>query len=139
VYVDAKNNKDLKPAGMGRGLGKLIDDKTRGDYTTWLAPLKNTTKETLAKKKGASILLGAMDILKQQLMSHTPPNEPNQSEMSASSSRMILKRLSHQLARYPGNETGYVRHRDAYPSEDGSGRWLTALYYFNQGSQLFFG
>lgn len=130
----------MKPAGMGRGLGKCIDEKTRGDFTTWLAPLKNTTKETLNKKKGVNILCGGMDLLKQQLSSYTPNSlTTKEKEVSGDSNsksiphKMILKRLSHQLAFYPGNGSNYVRHRDAYPSNDRSGRWLTALYYCNSG------
>jgi [Skp1-protein]-hydroxyproline N-acetylglucosaminyltransferase len=97
-------NEILKPAGMGRGIGRWVDPTVRGDRLLWvpggLACDPSTSPAPLAK------LFAALQSLRAQLFVLAP-------ELG------LAERSSVQIACYPGcpeSPRGYRRHRDAWPA-----------------------
>ena len=161
----ARSYDGLRPAGMGRGLGRWTAANKRGDEIAWLkrrSPEGSQTPETQRggdsppavcevspSKSGAVLLefLDQMESLRAELTDTWGLGADSTRTVATSDHKLrISKKMTHQLARYPGTGTGYVRHRDAYPAapnernavaEAGGGRslsrQLTAIYYLNSG------
>jgi len=145
VAAEARAHGGLRPAGMGRGLGKWSAQDSRGDAITWL-------HETDSAAPHLQALLRAMRVLGDSMAASSWGGNTSDGSEAQSGIGTLTGRLSHQLARYPGDGTGYVRHRDAYPasvtagtasastpgSQGGAGsekeatRRLTAIYYLNE-------
>jgi|MDSY01.1.fsa_nt_gb hypothetical protein len=165
ISAAARSYDGLRPAGMGRGLGRWTAANKRGDEIAWLkrsSPEGSQTPETQRggdsppavcevspSKSGAVLLefLDQMESLRAELTDTWGLGADGTRAVATSDHKLrISKKMTHQLARYPGTGTGYVRHRDAYPAapsernaggEAGGGRslsrQLTAIYYLNSG------
>lgn len=145
VAEEARAQGGLRPAGMGRGFGKWSAQDSRGDAITWL-------DETDSAAPHLQALLRSMRALGDSVAACTWSGNTSDGSEASSGIGTLTGRLSHQLARYPGDGTGYVRHRDAYPASvtasvasvptpgtpDGmvckeeATRRLTAIYYLNE-------
>ena len=121
----------LKPAGMNRGEDQWRNEGYRGDEMVWLSVGKegNTGPAT-------RLLLSRIE--KYCKMMDTLDQKRDKSQL-----RLECNHKSAQLAYYPGNGKGYVRHCDSFPEEPGTSfRTLTFIYYLNadwdesQGGQL---
>lgn len=100
----------LRPAGVSRGAGYRVDPATRGDAMAWIDP--GNAPSALAPLCAWFLALrGALN----------------------REAYLGLDRVEVQAARYPGNGTGYRRHRDAFaaPGAAPPGRRVTAIYYAN--------
>jgi len=115
----------LTPAGMSRGDSKWTSSTHRSDSTCWVTP-------DLCKERG---LDGLSAFVKQMVREC----KPLKSHLGISG-----QDFSVQLAVYPANSNGYVRHLDAFTSSNSNddkkcARKLTCLLYLNkawQGGQL---
>jgi len=140
VAEEARAHGGLRPAGMGRGLGKWSAQDSRGDVITWL-------HETDTAAPHLQALLRSMRAFGDSVAASTWNGNTSGGSEASSGIGTLTGRLSHQLARYPGDGTGYVRHRDAYPASVAAGsasvstsgtpdeeatRRLTAIYYLNE-------
>jgi SM-20-related protein len=104
----------LYQAGMNKGQGHWTDNSIRGDYIAWLNdPIKNQVLCPNVHK-----LVEKINELRDDL------NETCNFECT---------KHQVQLACYPGNDTRYVRHLDAFVG--GSHRRLTCIYYCNKNWQ----
>ncbi|CAM9544677.1 unnamed protein product [Pylaiella littoralis] len=117
---------EMKPAGMGRGDGVWHGQQSRGDNILWITEgLRGRGK----LPEGLENLLGHLSVLK------GPLNDSSGSgPRSCSVGLGLVNTTSVQLASYPGDGRGYVRHRDTPESAQGSEeaeRKITALYYLN--------
>ncbi|KAJ9443668.1 Prolyl 4-hydroxylase subunit alpha [Diplonema papillatum] len=107
-------NDAMFQAGTGKGAAHKRDGVLRGDHIQWLA------------KDGSlpgplQYLANRMNALRRGIVLET--EKP-------------LLRTSSQLARYPGDGVGYVRHRDAkLNASDDNRRRVTCVYYFNENWQ----
>lgn len=100
----------LRPAGVSRAAA--IDHAIRGDATTWLDP--EDEDPALARLATGFLRLG--EALREQAY-------------------LGVRRQEIQLARYPGDGSGYQRHRDAHDDLLGQPRRVTATYYLNRDWQ----
>jgi len=119
---------ELTPAGMSRQTGRWKDSTARGDLTKWL------------HDDGPGSLLEAHG----GLCKNESPNDAFRPLLDLFHSlredlglALDLKRKmgEYQLALYPGEGKGYVRHRDAFPEEAKPGeevRHVTAIIYTNE-------
>ena len=156
VAAEAQAHGGLRAAGMGRGLGQWSAPNARGDATAWLHEADEAAPRLRA-------LLGSMRALGGSFVPTWAAGGWSSSSASGALGGVgaLTGRLSHQLARYPGDGSGYVRHRDAYPAaiaqgaaaadataaatvagaatpaapgsreEEDATRRLTAIYYLN--------
>ena len=119
AFVEAENifkKGKLQQAGMGKQ--SKVDTSYRGDSIVWLTSEDDVVNETKALKR---ILKNLTDIRDELIHSY-------KNKLS------LTKRISVQLARYPANSLGYVRHTDVRPEDSKLGtlcRRITALYYLN--------
>ncbi|CAN0426140.1 unnamed protein product, partial [Ectocarpus sp. 12 AP-2014] len=117
----------MKPAGMGRGDGVWHGQQSRGDSIMWI---------TEGIRGKGELPEGLENLLMRLSALRGPLNDgcglPTTS--SAAGLGLVKDTTSVQLARYPGDGRGYVRHRDtprsAQDSEEAE-RKITALYYLN--------
>ena len=100
----------LRPAGVSRAAA--IDRAIRGDAITWIDPADEDP--TLAQLATGFIGLG--EALREQAY-------------------LGVRRQEVQLARYPGDGSGYQRHQDAHADGLGQPRRVTAIYYLNRDWQ----
>ena len=132
----------LRPAGMGQGSVTWHDRNSRGDHIMWVTD--SLTSNSSSNSSGATSV-GA-----------TPSNSTaapapelrivleRMAELGAELRRscpslQLADRTSVQLAWYPGDGTGYVKHLDSGRASSGSTaeelkksrRKVTALYYLN--------
>ena len=107
----------LRPSGMGREDGRWRESAVRGDRICFQSDL------TSAERGGLAVLQGRMEGLVRQLEAEQPfPG------------RRITGRTSLQVAAYEGGGARYHRHRDAQRRAGGGAeRFLTAIYYLNEG------
>lgn len=96
----------LSPAGVGRAAAHRDDRTVRGDRITWA----NRHREVPAIARAGA----RFDALRLELNR---------------AAYLGLVRFSLQLARYPGDGAGYVRHRDAFAGS--VNRFVTAIWYLN--------
>ena len=152
VATEAKSYKGLRPAGMSRGLGRWAASNKRGDETAWL---KRDALEATARggtcaggdlECGAAALLGFLDQMESLRAELADTWGLGNGSINARGGRRLNlgEKMTHQLARYPGDGTGYVRHRDANTTagmnvdeavvfpEFSPSRQLTAIYYVNK-------
>ena len=104
---------ELKQAGMGKEDKKWTSKHIRGDVHIWLTNGRDKLKSSCPELVD---LLQRMQALADEL------NAACQFES---------QQTQVQLACYPGNRTGYVRHLDAFVG--GASRRITVLYYLNPG------
>eukprot|EP00938_MAST-03A_sp_MAST-3A-sp1_P006854 g6854.t1 len=102
AFVEAENifkKGKLQQAGMGKQ--SKVDTSYRGDSIVWLTSEDDVVNETKALKR---ILKNLTDIRDELI--HLYKNKLS-----------LTKRISVQLARYPANSLGYVRHTDVRPED----------------------
>ena len=135
----------LKAAGMSRGEDRWAGGEYRGDEMVWLSvgggrkvrDDSNTTEAGPAMRRllaQIERLCGRIDILDKKYAL---------GDDGLGALRLECNQKSAQLAYYPGNGKGYVRHCDSFSEKPGEPfRCLTFLYYLNadweesQGGQL---
>lgn len=96
----------MAQAGLGRGAEHRHDAAVRGDRTTWLSRHREVPAISRAGAR--------FDALRLELNR---------------AAYLGLTRFSLQIALYPGDGEGYVRHRDAFPGS--INRKVTAIWYLN--------
>lgn len=109
----------VSPAGMSRGSSNWSSGAVRGDSTCWIKP--DLCKE-LGAPATAAFVKGMIKLLK--------PLKPY----------LGIDDYSVQLAIYPGDGEGYIRHKDSFsPAGAGGGqtsdrgrRMITCLFYLNK-------
>jgi hypothetical protein len=105
----------LQDSNMGKGNTKWASKKSRGDRLLWLTSIDPKDVPDPIRK-----CIRSLQAVQKSLIKEVPHLN-------------LGKRISIQLACYPGNGTGYVRHTDAFrnnnPNE--TKRKITALYYMN--------
>ena len=105
----------LRDAKMGREKTQWTSVKARGDRLLWLTSLDPSDVPDPIRQ-----CVRSLQSVKRDLAAESPHLG-------------LGKRISVQLACYPGNGAGYVRHTDAFredkPNE--TKRKITALYYMN--------
>jgi 2OG-Fe(II) oxygenase superfamily len=106
----------LRPAGMGAGATQWQDDSSRGDHILWLTG--GIAGQPDGAWPGLEAALRKLTALGAELRRNCPALQ-------------LSTRTSVQLAWYPGDGAGYVRHLDAGSSNSGEVRRVTALYYLN--------
>jgi SM-20-related protein len=107
----------LRPAGMGAGATQWQDDSSRGDHILWLTG--GIAGQPDGAWPGLEAALRKLTALGAELRANCPALQ-------------LSARASVQLAWYPGDGAGYVRHLDAGSSSSSGGvRRVTALYYLN--------
>ena len=102
AFIEAENifkKGKLQQAGMGKQ--SKVDTSYRGDSIVWLTSEDDVVNETKALKR---ILKNLTDIRDELIHSY-------KNKLS------LTKRISVQLARYPANSLGYVRHTDVRPED----------------------
>ncbi len=100
----------LRPAGLGRGAARRVDEAVRSDAIAWVTP-----DDAPAELEGLwASFLALRDALNREAY-------------------LGLDLIEVQAARYPGGAPGYRRHRDAFAALPGGrpGRRVTAIYYAN--------
>ena len=100
----------LRPAGLGRGAARRVDEVVRSDTVAWVTP-----EDTPAEVAGLwASFLALRDALNREAY-------------------LGLDLMEVQAARYPGGASGYRRHRDAFAALPGArpSRRATAIYYAN--------
>jgi [Skp1-protein]-hydroxyproline N-acetylglucosaminyltransferase len=106
----------MKTAGMGKR--NKVDMSYRGDSILWLTSEDDVVAKTKALRRILSMLTDIRDEF-----------------VKCYGNKLSLsKRISIQLARYPANSSGYVRHTDVRQEDSKLGmscRRITALYYLN--------
>ncbi|CBJ30213.1 [Skp1-protein]-hydroxyproline N-acetylglucosaminyltransferase, family GT60 [Ectocarpus siliculosus] len=125
--LEVENRGEMKPAGMGRRDGVWHGQQSRGDSIMWI---------TEGIRGKGELPEGLENLLMRLSALRGPLNDgcglPTTS--SAPGLGLVKDTTSVQLARYPGDGRGYVRHRDtprsAQDSEEAE-RKITALYYLN--------
>ena len=96
---------DLRAAGVGRAGGHRRDPSIRGDYITWLDETDGYPWDTVAERfEHLRVALNRMGYLG-------------------------LSDCNIQIARYPGDGSGFDRHLDTH--RHGADRRLTATVYLN--------
>jgi SM-20-related protein len=102
----------LRPAGVSRGPAYRVDSTVRGDAIAWL-DADEASPELAALRE---VFLSLRDALNR-------------------GAYLGLDRIEIQVARYPGDGSGYARHRDSFRALPGPGpsRRVTAIYYANPG------
>lgn len=98
----------MQPAGLSRGREHRLDRAVRGDRIAWV----NRHREVPAFARAGA----RFDALRLELNR---------------AAYLGLTRFGLQLATYPGDGAGYVRHRDAFPGS--INRKITAIWYLNPG------
>ena len=144
----ASKYEGLRPAGMGRGLGRWAAEDKRGDKIAWLkrdgtredSEIHQISSNASPKSSALFEFLDEMEALRIEITEKWGLSECN--EKAKNCDIRLSRRMTHQLAHYPGNGTGYVRHRDAYPPSLDSYtnlkdrkedyRQLTVIYYLNR-------
>ncbi|CAN0235917.1 unnamed protein product, partial [Ectocarpus fasciculatus] len=125
--LEVENDGEMKPAGMGRGDGVWHGQQSRGDSILWITDGIRGKGEL---PEGLENLLMRLSALRGPL--NDGCGGPTTS--SPAGLGLVKNTTSVQLARYPGDGRGYVRHRDtprsAQDSEEAE-RKITALYYLN--------
>lgn len=128
----------LRAAGMSRGGGHWTNEEYRGDEMIWLH-VGGRGKEASSSNKNTRPairhLLSQIEKMCRMIDAYDREN--------GSTLRLECHHKSAQLAYYPGNGKGYVRHCDSFPEDAGIAfRCLTCIYYLNddwdesQGGQL---
>ncbi|CAM9405116.1 unnamed protein product, partial [Laminaria digitata] len=124
--LEVEEGGDMKPARMGRGDGLWQGKQSRGDSILWITQGLRAAGEL---PEALEDLLVCMTDLKSLLNGGVGGDDSG-----PSSGLGLVNTTSVQLARYPGDGRGYVRHRDtpktAQDSEEAE-RKITALYYLN--------
>lgn len=103
---EAARGLSLKQAGVGRGGQLRTDRRRRGDAIAWVTPGD--------APPALMVLWERFEALRQAL------NE---------GAWLGLRSFELQVAHYPGDGTGYVKHKDAFVGD--ASRRMTALVYLN--------
>eukprot|EP00752_Nemacystus_decipiens_P002980 g2766.t2 len=122
--LEVEKGGEMKPAGMGRGDGVWHGQQSRGDSILWITD----------GIRGKGDLPEGLENLLRRLSALKDPLNDSGSGRQGLVGLGLVNITSVQLARYPGDGTGYVRHRDTPENTQGSEeaeRKITALYYLN--------